>query len=49
MGFFLFLLVTAILFIRPDDYFPGLESVQLYLIMILACLATSATVIPEQL
>ena len=49
MGFFLFLLVNAILFIRPTDFVPGLETVQVYVIAILACLATSATVIPGQL
>jgi O-antigen ligase len=49
MGFFLLILVTAVMLIRPTDYVPGLESVQLYLLMILACLVTSATVIPKQL
>ena len=49
MGYFFFILVTAILFIRPSDFIPVLESVQLYLIMIVACLLTSATVVFEQL
>jgi len=49
VGFFLLILVTAILFIRPTDFIPGLESFQVYLIAILACLVTSASVIPGQL
>lgn len=49
MSFFLLILVTAILFIRPNDFIPVLESIQLYLIAILACLATSVNVVTEQL
>ena len=47
MSFFLFLLVTCVLFMRPTDYFP--ESGSLYLIVISACLLTSWTVVSEQL
>ena len=49
MDFFLLLLLTGILFIRPTDFVPGLESAQLYLISILACLATSFQVVTAQL
>jgi putative inorganic carbon (hco3(-)) transporter len=49
MSFFLLILVTAILFIRPTDFVPQLESAQLFLVSILACLASSFHVIPPQL
>jgi putative inorganic carbon (hco3(-)) transporter len=41
VDFALFILVTAILFIRPGDFVPGLESVPLYLIAIVPCLLLS--------
>jgi hypothetical protein len=41
VGFFLFILVTAILIIRPMDYFPGLEYVQLYVVAIVPCIIVS--------
>ncbi len=41
MGFALFILVTAILFIRPADIVPGLEGVPLYLIAIVPCILLS--------
>ena len=47
MSFFLFFLVTSVLFIRPSDLIPELGS--LYLILISACLLTSWTVVTEQL
>ena len=47
--FFLLLVVTGILFVRPTDLVPELESAQLYLLSIVICLATSFHVIPPQL
>ena len=47
LSFFLFFLVTCVLFIRPSDFIPELGS--LYLILISACLLTSWTVVTEQL
>ena len=41
VDFFLFILVTAILFIRPTDFVPGLEAVPLYYLAILPCLIVS--------
>ena len=41
MGFLLFLIVNAVLFLRPGELMPELESLQLYQIAILACLACS--------
>jgi O-antigen ligase len=49
VDFFLLILATGVLFIRPTDLIPELESVQVYLIMMLACLVTSAMAIAEQL
>ena len=47
LSFFLFLLVTCVLLIRPTDFIPELGS--LYLIVISASLLTSWTVVTEQL
>ena len=41
MDFLLFLLVTAVLFIRPTDFVPGLENVSLYLVVIVSCILVS--------
>jgi hypothetical protein len=41
VDFALFLVVTAILFVRPSDFVPGLESVPLFLIAIVPCLLLS--------
>src|SRR5262249_57916104 len=41
VDFALFLLVTAILFIRPTDFVPGLEGMQLYLVAIVPCILLS--------
>ncbi len=41
MDFFLFIIVTAILFIRPTDFVPGFESVPLYLIAMFLCILLS--------
>jgi len=38
VDFALFVLVTAVLFIRPGDFVPGLDVVPLYLIAIVSCL-----------
>ncbi len=48
MDFFLFMLVTAIMFIRPTDFVPGLEGANLYLIAIVPCILLSPhKVIPQ--
>ena len=41
MGFIVFLLVTAIMIIRPTDFVPGLEGASLYLIAIVPCIVLS--------
>jgi hypothetical protein len=41
VDFVLFLLVTAIQFVRPTDFIPGLEAVPLYLIAIIPCILLS--------
>jgi hypothetical protein len=41
VDFVLFILVTAILFIRPTDFLPGIEAVPLYLIAIIPCIIAS--------
>ena len=41
MGFFLFLVVNALLFIRPADLLPGLKALHLYELSMLGCLAIS--------
>lgn len=41
MGFGLFLMVTAVLFIRPTDFIPSLETIPLYEILIITCTLTS--------
>jgi hypothetical protein len=41
VDFFLFILVAAILFIRPTDFISGLESVPLYMIAIVPCILMS--------
>jgi hypothetical protein len=46
MGFFLFLLVNATLFLRPAELVPELLGWNIYLVLILACLAAS---LPEVL
>lgn len=49
MDFVLFILVTAILFLRPSDFVPGLEVVPLYLIAIVPCLLLSWNKLVPQL
>jgi O-antigen ligase len=41
LGFFLFLLVNAALFVRPADVVPALVGVEIYQYLILACFAVS--------
>jgi len=41
VDFALFIIVTAILFIRPTDFIPGLEQFPLYLIAIVPCILLS--------
>jgi hypothetical protein len=48
MGFFLFLLVTATLLIRPAEMLPELRSVRLYELTILLCCAFSLPNLLEQ-
>jgi putative inorganic carbon (hco3(-)) transporter len=48
VDFVLFLLVTAIMIVRPADFVPGLEGANLYLIAIVPCiLLSSHKVIPQ--
>ncbi|MFO0891128.1 MAG: O-antigen ligase family protein [Isosphaeraceae bacterium] len=49
MNFFLLIVVTGLLFVRPTDFIRDLESAQLFLLSIIACLAASIGVIPAQL
>ncbi len=49
MDFALFILVTAILFIRPSDFIPGPEGANLYLIAIVPCIMLSWHKIVPQL
>jgi hypothetical protein len=48
MGFFLFLLVTATLLIRPAEQFPELRGVRIYEALILLCFAFSFGSVLEQ-
>lgn len=49
MAFFLFLLLNAVLFIRPTEFVPGLIGLPLYNVLILTCLASSSQAILRQL
>jgi O-antigen ligase len=49
MRFFLFLLVNAMLFLRPGEVVPELAGAQIYLVLILACFALSLPAILEML
>src|SRR2546423_4786637 len=42
MTFWLFLLLNAVLLLRPEDLFPSLAGMRLYLILSAACLAATA-------
>jgi putative inorganic carbon (hco3(-)) transporter len=43
LAFFLFILVNAILLIRPAEIFPQLEGIELYFYVIIACAFVAAT------
>jgi O-antigen ligase len=49
MPFALFILLNAVLFVRPADLLPELENASIYEAVILACLAASAPAIVAQL
>ncbi len=49
MEFALFILVTAILFIRPGDYVPGMQGIPLYLMAIVPCILLSWNKLAPQL
>ena len=49
MGYFLFLLVTATLFVRPAEIFPAVHAWPIYEYLILACLAVSLPGVLSQL
>lgn len=49
LGFALFLLVNAVLFIRPAEIVPSLEELPVYEILIVACLLSSLPVVVSQL
>ena len=48
-GFFLFILLNAILFIRPQELFPDLGELPIYNVIILPCLAVSSSAVLRQL
>jgi hypothetical protein len=48
LGFFLFILLTAVLFIRPADVFPGLEELPIYEAAIVICLMASLSAVARQ-
>lgn len=48
-GFFMFVLVNAALFVRPNELFPDLGDIQLYMVLILACLVISLPAVLRQL
>ncbi len=49
MDFALFVMVTAVVFVRPTDFVPGLENMPLYLMMIVPCILLSWHKIVPQL
>src|SRR5438270_5770668 len=49
LGFALFLLLNAALFLRPAEIVPALYGLEIYLVVILACLAASFPVVLDQL
>jgi O-antigen ligase len=48
LGFALFLLLNAVLFLRPAETIPALAGLEIYLVVILACLAASFPAVLEQ-
>jgi len=49
LGFLLFILVNATLFVRPAELVPELLGLPIYEVLILSCLAVSSTVVVRQL
>jgi O-antigen ligase len=49
VGFFLFVLVNAALFIRPSEIIPDLETIPIYNILISSCLLVSFPAVTRQL
>lgn len=49
LGFSVFLLVNAALFLRPAEIIPGLVGLEIYLFVILACLAVAFPAVLEEL
>jgi hypothetical protein len=49
VGYFLFLLVNVVLFIRPAEVVPALNDLPIYNVLILACLACSYPIVIRQL
>ena len=47
-GFFLFILLNATLFVRPQELVPGLAELPIYNLLILACLAVSFSAVLRQ-
>jgi hypothetical protein len=48
VGYFLFLLVNLVLFVRPAEIVPSLAQARIYELVILACFASSLLVVLEQ-
>jgi O-antigen ligase len=48
MGFFLFILVNAALFVRPGEISPNLAELPIYLVLIVCCLAFSFLAVIKQ-
>src|SRR5438046_3065166 len=49
VGFFLFILLNATLYVRPAEIVPGLLGLEIYQTLIIACLAVSFTSVLAQL
>src|SRR3954471_7774194 len=49
LGFFLFILLNATLYVRPAEIVPALLGLEIYQTLIIACLAASFTCVLEQL
>src|SRR6185437_16580760 len=48
VGFILFLLVNAVLFIRPSEFIPDIKGLELYYYLIVPCLLLSFPVLLQQ-
>src|SRR5262245_14368258 len=49
VGYFLFLVLNFVLFVRPTEIFPPLVGLEVYLVVILLCLVASFPAVLEQL